>query len=140
MLLMPKPGDIVVLKGCSCCGSSSSSSSSSSSGIVTAITCGCPPLVSVVVFTIVSGTLFDGGLTSKTLTYDAGTDSWKASSSGFFTQSFALVCRTSSCVLQIHVIDAFCDSTGSSLTPINGMIITTSGTGGCNKYYIKVTW
>ena len=140
MLLMPTPGDIVVIKNCPCCGSSSSSSSSSSSGTAGPITCGCPPLTAVVVFTVVSGTLFDGGLSSKTLTYDTGTESWKASSNGFFTQSFALVCRVSSCVLQIHIIDAFCDSTGSSLTPINGMTITTAGTGGCNKYNIKVTW
>ena len=137
---MPNPGDIVVIQGCPCCGSSSSSSSSSSSGTASTITCGCPPVAAVVVFTIVSGTLFDGGLSSKTLTYDGETDSWTASSIGFFTQSFVLVCRASSCVLQIHVIDPFCDSTGSSLTPISGMTITTSGTGGCNKYIIKVTW
>ena len=140
MLLMPIPGDIVVLKGCPCCGSSSSSSSSSSSAAANTTTCGCPPVAAIVVFTIVSGTLFDGGLSSKTLTYDATTDSWHALSNGFFTQSFVLVCRASSCVLQIHVTDAFCDSTGSSLTPISGMTITTSGTGGCNKYVIKVTW
>ena len=42
MLLMPTPGDIVVIKNCPCCGSSSSSSSSSSSGASSSVgTCCC---------------------------------------------------------------------------------------------------
>ena len=144
VLLMPSPGETIVYPDCPCCGTSSSSSAVSSSGSSSGpASCpGCPPIsTTTVTFTITSGTLFPGGFTTRTLTYNSGSDSWGMTYSFFGTISLSFVCRSSSCLILAGVATSTpgCSSVGSSFTPFNGMsmVLTTPG---CPTYNVDITW
>ena len=143
VLLMPNPGDVLTFADCPCCGSNSSSASSSSGSSSGPASCpGCPPIsTTTVTFTITSGDLFPGGFTTRTLTYNAGTDAWGLTYTFFGTISLSFVCRSSSCLILASVTSPGCASVGSSFTPSNGMAMTLNPTGGiCPTYFITVTW
>lgn len=143
LLLMPNPGEVILFPDCPCCGSSSSSGHSSSGSSSSGDGCpGCPPVTSALVtFTVISGTLFPGGFSTRTLVYNPGSDSWFMSYSFFGTISVSFVCRSSACLVLAGVATSTpgCNSVASTLTPSNGMALVLTGPG-CATYHVEVSW